>query len=165
MSGNDPQIGVVESRLPVPQPKIGKPKQKRKAMTEVEANAAAKELGLNLIKGKYITKAQELGRFLEESGAIQVSRSLYLLTTEHALLASNKVMEMLDESGDPEMTLSLFKAHQGYLSVVQAAANGIAKANQIVEPAEGEVVRMPPPPGAVVQITTSAPLQVNQHAP
>lgn len=161
---NDPESGVVESSLPVVTPKIGKGKAKRKAMTEVEAKAAAKALGLNLITGQYISKAHQLGQYLEEQGAVQVSRSMYLLTTEHALLAADKVMAMLDEAGDPEMTLSLFKAHQGYLSVVQAAANGIAKASQIVEPTDGEAVRMPPPPGAVVQITTTAPLQVNQSA-
>ena len=149
----------------IPSPPVGKPKLKKKLVTEVEARAAAKALGFNLITDKYLTKAKEFGQFLEESGAVQVSKSLYLATTEQAMLAAEKVMGMIDDAADPEMALSLFKAHQGYLTVVQQAANGIAKATQIVEPVEGEAVRMPPPPGAVVQITTSAPLQVNQHAP
>ena len=162
---NDPEPISIETHLPVVQPKVGKPTPKKKLMTEVEADAAAKSLGLNLITGAYLDKANQLGKFLEEKGAIQVGRSMHLITTEHALLAADKVMGMIDDAVDAEMAVNLFKAHQGYLTIVQQAANGIAKASQIVESLDQEAVRMPPPPGAVVQITTSAPLQVNQHAP
>jgi hypothetical protein len=122
----------------------------RALMTVKEADAAASGLGLNLIRGKFLKQQQQLGQFIEEIGAVAVSRGMYLLTTEQSMLAAEKAMSLIDDAPDSETKLSLIKAHQGYLELMQKSAAGLAKASEIVTLKNVNGPPPPPPPGVIV---------------
>lgn len=135
----------------------------RALISAAEADEAATGLGLHLIRGKFLKQQQQLGQFIEEIGAVAVSRGMYLLTTEQSMLAANKAMALIDQAVDPETQLELIKAHQGYLELMQKSAAGLAKASEIITVKSTSGPPPPPPPGVIVNTNSVIMTQPNRQ--
>lgn len=65
-------------------------------LTDVEAEAVARDLGLTVITGLRIRRSRDLGEYLNRLGAVRVARGQYLIAADRMEKAANKLVSMID---------------------------------------------------------------------
>ena len=118
-------------------------------ITAKDADDAAKAIGLRVVKSKLLESHAILGKFVEQTGAVAISRGMFLMSAEQAQEAADKCSELINEAPDMESKIALVKAHQGYMKLAQDAAKELAAASQIVT-LQKQGPPPPPPPGVIV---------------
>lgn len=65
-------------------------------LTDVEAEAVARDLGMTVISGLRIKRCRDLGEHLNKLGAVRVARGQYLIAADRMEKVANKVVSMID---------------------------------------------------------------------
>jgi hypothetical protein len=67
-------------------------------LSDVEADAVARDLGLTVLSGLRLRRCRDLGEHLNKMGAVKVARGQYLIAANRMEKVANKVVEMIDTS-------------------------------------------------------------------
>jgi hypothetical protein len=65
-------------------------------LTDVEAEAVARDLGLTVVTGLRIRRCRDLGEHLHKLGAVRVARGQYLIAADRMEKVANKVVSMVE---------------------------------------------------------------------
>ena len=114
-----------------------------------DVDEAAKSVGLHTVNSKLLQSHARLGQYVEQVGAVAVSRGMFLMSAEQAQLAAEEAGRMAQEAPDMESKLGFLKAQGIFLKLFQDSANGLAAAAKEVT-IQKAGPPPPPPPGVVV---------------
>lgn len=114
-----------------------------------EVDEAAKAVGLHSVNSKLLESHARLGQYVEQVGAVAVSRGMYLMSAEQAQLAAEEAGKLAQEAPDMESKLGFLKAQGVFMKLFQDSANGLAAAAKEVT-IQKSGPPPPPPPGFVV---------------
>lgn len=129
-------------------------------LTAVEVDEAAKAVGLRSVRSKLLDAHARIGKYVEQQGAVAISRGMFLMSAEQAQDAAEAAGNLVNEAPDMESKLALLKAQQGFMKLFQDAAKGLHEASQVVT-IQKAGPPPPPPPGVLVsaQNVTLTPMQ------
>lgn len=114
-----------------------------------DVDDAALAVGLRGVNSKLLQSHARLGKYVEEVGAVAVSRGMYLMSAEQAQLAAEESGRLAQEAPDMESKLGFLKAQGIFMKLFQEAADGLAAAAKEVT-IQKAGPPPPPPPGVVV---------------
>lgn len=130
-----------------------------KLITAAQAKAAAEQCGLEVVKIERLYDKARLGKYIEQLGATQISRSTLLVAGDKIEAALKKIEAFIAQSdGDMPLTIELMKLHKGYTeALIRVAQTDIKAENEkAVEPKAAPLV-MAFPPGTAIATTITTP--------
>lgn len=136
---------------------IGRPKTKR--ITAAQARSAAQACGLEVAKIDRLYDQARVGKYIEQLGATQISRSTLLVAKDKVESSLNKIeMYIAQSDGDMPLIIELRKLHKAYTELLIRVAQTDLKAKE----EKIEVPHQPPqvlpfPAGTVISTTITAP--------
>jgi len=114
-----------------------------------EVDDAASAVGLHNVNSKLLESHSRLGRYVEQIGAVAVSRGMYLMSAEQAQMAAEEAGKQAEAAPDMESKLGFFKVQGVFMKLFQDAADGLAAASKEVT-IQKAGPPPPPPPGLIV---------------
>lgn len=95
-----------------------------------EAASAAKEAGFDVVDASKLQAAGLVGRFVAETGAIDIGRARLAVNIERADKMIGVIAEEASTSGDPEIKLGLLKVAADLIGKSNSAAEMLIKSAQ-----------------------------------
>lgn len=131
-----------------PEPKI----------TRQEAEDAAKDAGLAVIRVKRLEASAKIGKFIDELGAKRIGRTTIVMAQEaieEAIKQCDEAIRMLDGTDDPGPMIEIIRLKTGLTAQLLQAGNSMVKSEEISAPdSQVNQMRIPLPSGAKIAIVT-----------
>lgn len=125
-----------------------------------EAEAAAQEAGLSVIRVKRLKASAKIGQFLEQIGAQRVGRTVLLLAQEHLETGIQQCDDLIAKADPkevgPELIIEVVKLKQAFTDQLIKAGVAQMKTEERAAAAtqQNKTLTMPFPPGSQIAIKT-----------
>lgn len=165
MSDNHPPVEDSQIDLPatVAEPgQVGVPPFRPSAISKRQAEAAARALGLSVVKIKRLAASKELGAWVSQLGVVKIGRTMLAMTADQLQETIAQCDKFLAEEGtDPELRAQVIQTKKELLGQYITVANSMIKSAQVdaSDGADASLSAMPFMPGQIVIPATNA--QVN----
>lgn len=129
-----------------------------------QAKAAAKALGLSVVKIARLGASKELGAFISQLGVVKIGRTMLATTAEQlqeTIVQCDKFLESDDT--DPELRAQVIQTKKELLGQYITVANSMIKSAQVdaSDGADAALPTLPFMPGAVVVPAHQAQVNIN----
>lgn len=142
----------------LPAPIQQKPKRISR-ITAKQARAAAQSCGLEVAKIERLYDEARLGKYIEQLGATQISRSTLLVARDKVEDSLRKIeMYIAQADGDMPLIIELGKLHKAYAELlIRVAQTDLKAEKEITEMPRQAPQVLPFPAGTVISTTITAP--------
>lgn len=153
--GNDlipPDISAISAPLPP---------EEEKAITLKEAEEAAADAGLSVIRVKRLEASAKLGQFIEQLGAQRIGRTTLVIAqeaVEDGIKQCDSIIAKADsEEGTLELMVEILKIRQGFTDQMIKTGSAQMKGDEkaIAGGGSQKTLNIPFPPGSRIAVQSS----------
>lgn len=144
----------------LPAPIQQKPaRQKSRRITATQAKAAAESCGLDVVKIDRLYDEARIGKYIEQLGATQISRSTLLVARDKVEDSLIKIEAYIAQSdGDMPLIIELHKLHKAYAELlIRTAQTDLKAEKEKTEAPHSAPLVMAFPAGTAISTTITSP--------
>lgn len=132
------------------------------AISNKQAETAAKALGFSVVKVKRLAASKDLGTYISQLGVVKIGRTMLAFTAEQLQDTIEQCNKFLADDSDPELRAQVIQTKKELLGQYITVANSMIKSAQVdaSDGADAAIPSTPFLPGQIVIPAQNAQLNI-----